>query len=178
MSTIAENHAYWRNIWLWTCFSLGAVNSYYYYNQSLYAPNTQLLLLPVIFTAYISWDCYKMVTVAVLYRLDLLIHHFVCYISYVYIARHNIWLFASIVVTCENVSLFNYWLSTPWLLKYKLFVILCYRIPFWLFFMYVPCVVDEWKDHAHFLWTGTTFFLCYDLFTIQKIIKNKLLYLV
>jgi hypothetical protein len=178
MESIVDNHAYWRNIWLWTCFSLGTINTYNYYTESLYVTNIYLYLLPALFTTYLTWDCYKMLACRELYRLDLLIHHFVCYCSYVYIAYYKTWLFSSIVVTCENLSLFNYWLSLfpPSLLKYKLFIIICYRIPFWIWFMYMPPITEEYKDHSLFLLIGCTFFLCYDLFMVKKIIQNPILF--
>jgi hypothetical protein len=175
-STVVDNHAYWRNLWLWACFSLGALNTCNYYAESIYTTNVYIYLLPLLFTGYISWDCYQMLCYKSLYRLDLLIHHFVCYISYAYIAYYKIWLFASIVVTCENVSLFNYWLSPKHLLKYKLFIILCYRIPLWIWFMYMPPITEEYCDHSLFLLIGCIFFLCYDLFMIKKIIQNEILY--
>lgn len=178
MDSIIDNHAYWRNIWLWACFSLGTLNTWIYYTESLYVANMQLYLLPALFTTYISWDCYQMLNVSVLYRLDLLIHHFVCYISYAYISYYKTWLFASIVVTCENISLFNYWLSfsPKYLLKYKLLIILSYRIPFWIWFMYMPPITEDYNDHSLFLLIGCIFFLCYDLFMIKKIIQNKQFY--
>ena len=174
---LINNHAYWRNIWLWTCFSLGAFNTYYYYVESLYVTPASLYLLPILFTTYITWDCYKMLTYKPLYRQDLLIHHFVCYCGLVYIAYYKIWLFTSMLVTCENISLFNYWLSIQSILKYKLFIIICYRIPFWIWFMYMPYITDEWNDHCLFLLSGSLFFMCYDLFMIKKIIQNPLLYI-
>ena len=172
MDTLINYHAYWRNIWLWTCFSLGTFNSVYYYGESIFITSVSLSLLPPLFISYLVWDAYKMLTYKQLYRSDLLVHHTVCLVVYGLMTYYNWNYIMSLLVIAENLSLFNYWLEPPSLLKYKLFILVFYRIPFWSLFLYSSFGNAEYADHLYKLITGLFFFIGYDLFMIKKIIQN------
>jgi hypothetical protein len=174
-STIVDNHAYWRNVWLWTCFSLGTFNTIYYYGESVYMSSKTLCLLPPVFVSYLTWDTYKMLYYKQLYRSDLLAHHIACLCAYAYLVYYNIWYVPSLFMVAENLSLFNYWLDPPLLLKYKLFILLFYRIPFWLILICQPFRNIEYADHFYAVSTSA-FFIAYDLFMVKKIIQNPLLF--
>ncbi len=169
---IVDKHVYWRNIWLWACFSLGTFNAAYYYGESIYTNSFTLTLLPVLFMTYLVWDAYKMLTYKQLYRSDLLAHHFVCTIMYSYGVYYGLWYTGSLFVIAENLSLFNYWLDPISLLKYKLVILLIYRIPFWFLFLYSSFGNMEYADHFYIIMTGIPLFIIYDLFMIKKIIQN------
>lgn len=178
MDSVIENHGYRRNIWLWTCFSLGTFNAVYYYGESIYSSSFALCLLPSLFMSYLAWDTYKMLYYKQLYRSDLLAHHTVCLIAYSYFVYCEGWYTCSLLVIAENLSLFNYWLDTKSLLKYKLCILLFYRIPFWILFIYSSLGNIEYADHFYMLMSGPPLFILYDLFMIKKIIQNKLLYVI
>jgi len=172
MDSIIDNHAYWRNIWLWTCFSLGTFNSVYYYGESIYTTSTTLCLLPPLFISYLAWDTYKMLFYKQLYRSDLLAHHSVCLIVYIYLIYYNIRYVSSLFMVAENLSLFNYWLDPKSLLKYKLCILLYYRIPFWFYFIGSGFYNIEYAEHFYIIIFGIPFFVCYDLFMVKKILQN------
>ena len=171
-----KDHAYWRNIWLWACFSLGTFNSVYYYGESIYTTSFSLCFLPALFASYLVWDMYYILSFARLYRSDLLAHHIVCMVIYAYITIYGAWYTGSLFVIAENLSLCNYWLNPPSLLKYKLCILLFYRIPFWLIFIGSSLGNIEYADHFYIVVTGPPLFVCYDLFMIKKIIQNPLLF--
>jgi hypothetical protein len=175
-SVIAENHAYWRNVWLWTCFSLGTYNAVYYYGESIYTTSFTLCLLPPLFISYLAWDTYSMLSYRQLYRSDLLAHHIVCICVYVYSSYCNIWYTMSSMVVNENLSLFNYWLTPPYLLKYKLLILLFYRIPFWIKLITLSFVNDACSYHFFLFTFGPSLFVGYDLFMVKKIIQNPILF--
>jgi hypothetical protein len=171
-----DNHAYWRNLWLWACFSLGTFNSCYYYGESIYTSSFTLCSLPLLFMSYLIWDTYKILFYKQLYRSDLLMHHIACIIIYSYISIYGAWLSGSLIVIAENLSLFNYWLANSSLLRYKLCILLFYRIPFWIIFSGSPFRNIEYADHFYIIVIGPPLFIVYDLFMIKKIIQNPLLF--
>lgn len=172
MYSLIENHVYRRNIWLWICFSLGTFNAAYYYGESIYKTSFTLCLLPPLFMTYLAWDAYKLQSYKQLYRSDLLAHHMICLIVYSYMSVYGTYYTASLFVIAENLSLFNCLLNHLSLLKYKLFILLCYRIPFWLIFISSSLGDIEYADHNYIIMMGPPLFICYDLFMLKKIIQK------
>ena len=131
------------------CYFISAMcgmSLYSWYNYSLFDPIDNSFFTPyyqngLLFCFYLGWDTYHMITIPVLFRTDLMIHHsvcFVCYVSYI----NNTPLQMSHYLSMECISLMNYvWRNNPQLLKlYRTLCILCVRVPLitWCFLYYNP----------------------------------------
>lgn len=184
---IQDLHMKYRCMWLWVMCGL---STYTWYNYSLYDPiqtdlYTPYVLNGAIFICYLSWDTYKMIMDARLYRTDLLIHHAVAMTVTVSCIR-TIPLHMSNYMILEAISLFNYPLRNyPDLLNhYRTFIILTLRMPMttWFAVYYFPSYdLPQLKltiSPIHCNWmifmSNLTYaFLLYDLFILYKIYKPK-----
>lgn len=184
---IQDLHMKYRCMWLWVMCGL---STYTWYNYSLYDPiqtdlYTPYVLNGAIFICYLSWDTYKMIMDARLYRTDLLIHHVVAMTVTVSCIR-TIPLHMSNYMILEAISLFNYPLRNyPGLLNhYRTFIILTLRMPMttWFVVYYFPSYdLPQLKltiSPIHCNWmifmnNLTYAFLLYDFFILYKIYKPK-----
>ncbi len=173
-----ENYMFWRNIWLWSIFSLGTFNTAYYYGESIYTNSLSLSLLPALFVSYVCWDTYIMLDYDKIYSNVTLIRHVIYTDLYYYLIYNNAWYTASLLTICVNVHLFDYWMAPVSNRRYKLLIILFVRIPFWILFACLPFIDNEYADHLYFTFIASAIFIGYDLFlvkkTIHKIYKSSL----
>ena len=134
---------------------------------------------------YLGWDTYHMITKTILYRPDLIIHHYLA--SFTYISLITICpLQMSHLLTMECISLMNYiWRNNPEVLKlYRTLCILCVRIPLWgwMWYYYFPSYI---LTHIEFIVSPNyymylsvlrkifVFFLLYDLNILWKLYKPR-----
>jgi hypothetical protein len=173
----------------WISIMIG-LSLYGWYNYSLFDPInndffTSYYLNCVSMVIYLGWDIYYILSIPVLFRMDLIIHHF--------LAIGTFLLFMNIcplqmnnTVIMESISLMNYyWRNNPNLLKiYRMFCILFIRFPiwYWVWIYYFPnYVLPHYKDiisHNHYTILSVSmrmilFCGLYDVFIIYKILKNK-----
>jgi len=164
-----DYYLYWRNVWLWSIFSLGTFNTVYYYGESIYANSASLSLLPALFISYVCWDTYMMLDDDKLYDNVTLIRHVIYTDLYYYLMYNNAWYTASLLTICVNSDLFDYWLDARSNRMYKVCIVLFVRIPFWILFARLPLIHSEYADHLHFTFIASAIFIGYDVFAIKNI---------
>ena len=175
------------------CYFISAMCSmslYSWYNYSLFDPINNRFFTPyyqncLLMLCYLGWDIYHMITTPVLFRTELMMHHYatlVVYLSFI----NNVSLEASNVLIMECISLMNYvWRNNPPLLKlYRTLCILCVRVPLslWLLLYYSPNIIipyyKQLQLHSiHYLYLSTLhsygwiMYIIYDMFILWKLYK-------
>jgi hypothetical protein len=164
-----------------------SMSLYSWYNYSLFDPIDNSFFTPyyqncLLMLFYLGWDTYHMISNPLLFRKDLLIHHFITsivYLSYI----NNTSLQMSNVLIMECISLMNYiWKNNPQLLKlYRTICIFCVRIPLslWFWLYYNPNFQYPYLKLTtnHYLYLSTLgnvylFFIVYDMFILWKMYKG------
>lgn len=163
---------------------------YGWYNYSLFDPIsndlfTSYYLNCVFMLFYLGWDVYYMLSMTVLFRMDLIIHHFLTFGTFL-LFMNICPLQLSNMMIMESISLMNYyWKNHPKLLKiYRMFCIWFIRCPvwFWTWIYYFPnYVLPHYKNiisHNHYtllsiLMRMLLFCSFYDIFLIYKMFKCK-----
>ena len=175
------------------CYFISAMCSmslYSWYNYSLFDPINNRFFTPyyqncLLMLCYLGWDIYHMITTPVLFRTELMMHHYatlVVYLSFI----NNVSLEASNILIMECISLMNYvWRNNPPLLKlYRTLCILCVRVPLslWLLLYYSPNIIipyyKQLQLHSiHYLYLSTLhsygwiMYIIYDMFILWKLYK-------
>ena len=175
------------------CYFISAMCSmslYSWYNYSLFDPINNRFFTPyyqncLLMLCYLGWDIYHMITTPVLFRTELMMHHYatlVVYLSFI----NNVSLEASNILIMECISLMNYvWRNNPPLLKlYRTLCILCVRVPLslWLLLYYSPNIIipyyKQLQLHSiHYLYLSTLhsygwiIYIIYDMFILWKLYK-------
>ena len=167
-----------------------SLSLYCWFNYSLFEPVNNDFFTPyyqncILMLVYLSWDTYHMVTKQVLYRTDLMIHHFITLIVYVSGINYAT-LQISNVLIMECISLMNYtWRNSPLLLKlYRTLCIFGIRIPLslWFWLYYNPYIADphlkKTQSYTLYLFLSTIynvyfFFILYDVFILWKLYQPK-----
>ena len=187
MESIQDVHMKHRCMWLSVMCGLSV---YTWYNYSLYEPiqtdlYTPYVLNGAIFICYLSWDTYKMIMDARLYRTDLLIHHNTALIITCSCITTTPLQMSNYMIM-ESISLLNYPLRDyPQILNlYRTAIIISLRMPlsvwFWIYYnpKYGLPVLQQALTPSHYIWlkcilNSYWFFLLYDLFILYKIYKPK-----
>ncbi len=187
--TIAEEHMRKRCLFM---SALCCVSMYNWYNYSLFDPISNDIYTPyyqnsLFMLFYIGWDTYHMTfgkNKHILFRIDLIIHHLVCFIIFQSFINHMPLQLSSYTMM-ECMSLMNYtWRNNPRLLNiYRTICIVMIRIPLisWYIIYYNPYIgipyiqtmVPRYQFYylcciEQFHW----FFIAYDIFILYKIRKQ------
>jgi hypothetical protein len=161
---------------------------YSWYNYSIFDPINNHFLTPyyqncILMLIYLGWDTYHMIRTPILFRTDLMIHHFVTTFLFLCFINNSA-LHMSHGMIMECISIMNYiWRDNPQALKlYRTLCIILIRTPFSLFTgLYVNpnitlpyCKLTRTHNHCVYLSTVANlylFFIAYDVFILWKLYK-------
>lgn len=172
------------------CFLFGmcSLSLYTWTSYSLFQPlEINVWSVPyqncLLFMIYLAWDTWSMYYNKSLFRVDLQIHHIIGSLIFGSMAMY-IPIPGSMALINECISLLNNVLRNHpyWLNRYRLFCILCIRLPVCGFFTlyYIPYRFYEFKgsltdDEYWFVYYAhkiNYLFLLYDFYLIKTIVHN------